>query len=242
MVRLSGKGRRVGIPDGRGGTAEHTWNDLSPQVRKRLFGEGPQGLEPLWLWLNEDGMPRDAYGWHHTFDAANARIVGLGLEHFSRTAHMHRRSFALKWFSVAELVFAQRLGHLSQEEMRDFREQFGDHWHLVQTMLGHRRVETRKEVCLEPFRNLQVELLLAHADGYVDSRKDKVARAGDELTDLKRLLKPGPAGAGWEDDHSPGRTRRRTEGAQTPKTDGPTPPQIMLMQPNHCCNLFAIEA
>lgn len=61
---------------------------------------------------------------------------------------MHRHSFALKWFSVGKLIFAQRLGHLTEEEMRDFREQFGDHWHLVQTMLGHRRVETTKEVYL----------------------------------------------------------------------------------------------
>jgi hypothetical protein len=62
--------------------------------------------------------------------------------------------------------------------MRDFREQFGDHWHLVQTMLGHRRVETTKEVYLEPFRNLQVELLLAHADGFPVERFMADAFAG----------------------------------------------------------------
>ncbi len=94
---------------------------------------------------------REAHGWHHTFEAANTRIEALGLEHFSCTAHMHRHSFALRWFAVGKLIWAQRLGRLSEEEARDFREQFGDHWHLVQTMLGHRRVETTKEVYLEPF-------------------------------------------------------------------------------------------
>jgi hypothetical protein len=63
-------------------------------------------------------------------------------------------------------MHAARLGHLSEEERADFREQFGDTWHLVQTMLGHRRVETTKNVYLEPFRVLQVETLLAHADGF----------------------------------------------------------------------------
>ncbi|MDX3515934.1 site-specific integrase [Streptomyces caniscabiei] len=178
VVRLSRQGKKVGIPNEKGGTAEHAWNDLSPQVRRCLFVERSQGLEPLWLWLNEDGMPRDAHGWHHTFEAANARIADLGLEHFTCTAHMHRHSFALKWFSVGKLVFAQRLGHLTEEEMRDFREQFGDHWHLVQTMLGHRRVETTKEVYLEPFRNLQVELLLAQADGFPVERFMADAFAG----------------------------------------------------------------
>ena len=32
-------------------------------------------------------------------------------------------------------------------------------------MLGHRRVETTKNVYLEPFRGLSVEVLLTHADG-----------------------------------------------------------------------------
>ena len=34
----------------------------------------------------------------------------------------------------------------------------------------------------------------------------------------------------------------RTDGARTPKTDGPTPPQVILMHIYCCCKLFAIEA
>ncbi|MFD4248016.1 hypothetical protein ACFWP3_41555, partial [Streptomyces sp. NPDC058525] len=75
-------------------------------------------------------------------------------------------SFALKWYAIGKLVHAARLGHLDADERKDFREQFGDTWHLVQTMLGHRSVETTKEVYLEPFRTLEVEMLLAHADGF----------------------------------------------------------------------------
>ncbi|WP_208615156.1 hypothetical protein [Streptomyces caeruleatus] len=91
---------------------------------------------------------------------------------------MHRHSFALKWFSVGKLIWAQRLGRLTDEEAQDFRELLGDHWHLVQTMLGHRRVETTKEVYLEPFRSLQVELLLAHAEGFPVARFMADAFAG----------------------------------------------------------------
>ena len=28
-----------------------------------LFTEGPHGLEPLWLWLNEQGMPFAVHSW-----------------------------------------------------------------------------------------------------------------------------------------------------------------------------------
>jgi integrase len=57
-------------------------------------------------------------------------------------------TFALRWFAVGKLASASRLQHLSEDETRDFRAQFGDTWHLVQTMLGHRSVETTKNVYL----------------------------------------------------------------------------------------------
>lgn len=167
QIAVGFEGRQTVALETDSGERETTaWNDLDPAARKLLFRRTPQGLEPLALWLNEDGLPRDGHGWHHSFEAANARIAALGLKDFTCTPHMLRHSLALKWYSVAKLVQARQLGHLSQEETRDFREQFGDHWHLVQTMLGHRQVETTKNVYLEPFRNLEVELLLRHADGF----------------------------------------------------------------------------
>lgn len=142
------------------------WNDIGKETRLLLFRRTEQGLEPVALWLNEDGLPRDWRGWEHTFQVANDRIESLGLEGFSCTAHMLRHSFALKWFSIGKLVRGAQLGHLTREEREDFREEFGNTWHLVQTMLGHRNVETTKKVYLEPFRTLDVEILLAHADGF----------------------------------------------------------------------------
>ncbi|MBF6439643.1 site-specific integrase [Nocardia cyriacigeorgica] len=156
----------VVMPDGTGGTVARSWDLVRPGLRCKLFRQTSAGLEPLWLWLNEDGMPRDPHGWHHTFDAANRRIAALGLANFTATAHMVRHSCALKWFSIGKLIYAKQLGHLDADELSDFREQFGDTWSLVATMLGHRRVETTKSVYLAPFRNLAVEVLLAHAEDF----------------------------------------------------------------------------
>ncbi|MFD4248095.1 hypothetical protein ACFWP3_41980, partial [Streptomyces sp. NPDC058525] len=74
----------------RGGTERKLWNEMGPRMRLRLFRRTGQGLEPVQLWLNEDGLPRDGRGWEHTFETANQRIQGLGLESFSCTAHMLR--------------------------------------------------------------------------------------------------------------------------------------------------------
>ena len=115
------------------------------------------------LWLNEDGTPRQAHGWEHTFDAANARIVKLGLPGFRCIPHMLRHSCALRWYAVGRLAYEQRFAHLDVEEQRDFRVQFGNTWDLVATMLGHRSPETTKQHYLEPFRTLDLELLMQHA-------------------------------------------------------------------------------
>lgn len=149
-----------------GETNRRSWNLITPSQRRNAFRKSPDGLEPLALWLNEDGLPRDPHGWHHTCEGANRRIKALGLTNFRCTPHMHRHSFALKWFAIGKLVYSAKLGHLTDDEAKDFRTQFGDTWHLVQTMLGHASVETTKNVYLEPFRSLDVEVLLNHANDF----------------------------------------------------------------------------
>lgn len=153
---------RIGEPDGR--ETRPAVNALGPAARRRLFCRTPHGLEPLALWLNEDGMPRDPHGWQHTFDAANARIAAMGFPGLLATAHHLRHSFALRWYSVGRLAYERRFAHLSEDEQKDFRAQFGNTWDLVATMLGHRNPETTKTHYLEPFRALDVELLLRHAN------------------------------------------------------------------------------
>ncbi len=50
---------------------------------------------------------------------------------------------------------------LTEPEQRDFRNQLGDVWFLLATLLGHRSVETTRNVYLEPFQSLQVDQLVA---------------------------------------------------------------------------------
>lgn len=148
-------------PDGR--ETRPMVNALSPAARRRLVRETAQGLEPMTVWLNEDGMPRDPHGWQHTFEQANNRIAALGFPALRATPHHLRHSFALRWYSIGRLAYERRFAHLDEEEAKDFREQFGDVWDLVATMLGHRNPMTTKEHYLEPFRSLDIELLLVHA-------------------------------------------------------------------------------
>lgn len=138
-------------------------NAIDPRARRRLFRLTDAGLKPLALWMNEDGLPRTAHAWQHTFTQASERIADLGLAGFSATPHMLRDSCALRWFAVGRLAYERRLGHLSEQETKDFRVQFGDTWDLVATILGHRNPETTKRHYLEPFRALDVERLLQHA-------------------------------------------------------------------------------
>ena len=73
---------------------------------------------------------------------------------------MLRHSFALRWYSVGRLLWDRRLAHLTDSEQRDFRAQFGDTWQFVQTLLGHAHPQTTVDIYLEPFKSLEVELLL----------------------------------------------------------------------------------
>jgi integrase len=178
LLRMLGR-RRVELcrPDGRRETV--SLDSLAPQERRRLLRETSAGLEPVAVWLNEDGMPRAPHGWHHTFETANRRLARMGLTGFAGAAHMLRHSFALRWFAVGRLLYGRRLAHLSEEETKDFREQFGSTWNLVQTLLGHRNPQTTMEVYLEPFRSLEVELLLAHIEGVAASALLRELFAGD---------------------------------------------------------------
>ncbi len=137
-------------------------NTLNPAQRRALYRMTKQGPEPLALWLNEDGQPRLPHSWEHTFQGANKRIAKLGLTNFTATPHMLRHSCALRWFAIGRLAYEKRFAHLTEEETKDFRQQFGDTWDLVAAYLGHRNPETTKRIYLEPFRALDVEILLQH--------------------------------------------------------------------------------
>lgn len=153
-------------------------DSLDSKTRLRLFIETPRGLEPLAIWLNESGMPRPSHAWQSTFRTGNERLTRAGYPRFNCTPHMLRHSFALRWYSVGRLLWDRRVTSLTQEEQRDFRIQFGDTWQFVQTLLGHRHPQTTANIYLEPFKSLDVQILLEHT-------------AQVPLTELMRLVLRG---------------------------------------------------
>lgn len=144
-------------------------NDLSPAMRRKLFVLTPSGPEPALLWLNENGSPRPQHAWYKTFNRANERVLRAGIDRMRCHPHMLRHSFALKWYAVGRLIWERRAREANERYLQDFREQFGDTWMLVQTMLGHASVETTKSVYLEPFRTLDVKALLEYGQSELDA-------------------------------------------------------------------------
>jgi hypothetical protein len=51
-------------------------DQLTVPERMLLFTEGAKGPEPLWLWLNEQGMPFGPHSWEGAFRQANQRCSG----------------------------------------------------------------------------------------------------------------------------------------------------------------------
>jgi hypothetical protein len=146
---------------------------LGPEERLRLYRRTDEGLEPLALWLGNDGMPKHAHSWEKTFARANRRIRGLwAAAHGSEgqdcplwaRPHMARHSFALKWFTILSSVWSQQMEGFTDAEKRDLREQFGDVWFQLATLLGHSSPEVTKDWYLEPFTGLQLDYIMALLD------------------------------------------------------------------------------
>ncbi|TVZ80076.1 site-specific integrase [Streptomyces sp. BK340] len=149
--------------------------------RQWLFLEGPEGPEPAWLWLTEQGLPMLPDRWNTVFTTANLRceevLLAPGEREVSRnlraaevrgrtpyaTPHSTRHSFALYMLIVLNQLMEARFG-LTAADRRDFAMLFGDPWWLVKTLLGHADVETTKRHYLAPVAHLQLESILAVAD------------------------------------------------------------------------------
>lgn len=182
--------------------------------RQSLFLEGPDGPEPAYLWLSEQGLPMAPERWNGVFRAANLRceqVLLTGEERaFTRdfrlaevrskspyaTPHSTRHSAALYLLVLLNELFESRYG-LSKAERRDFALLFGDPWWLVKTILGHADVETTKRHYLAPVAHLQLESILAMAEtdggqgrqvGDMDGIFARLARETAGIQDIDALL------------------------------------------------------
>lgn len=187
-----------------GGRGERALDLLTWQERATLFVEGPQGPEPLWLWLSERGLPFYPHSWNGVFRTANQRcrqvLTPPGRPDPHRvyapyaTPHAGRHSFALFMLVVLNHVMDRRYG-LSPEERRDFRLLYGDPWFMVQGLLGHASRETTIKHYLSPVRHLQLESLLSAAPTPLggpapdlDDLFAQVARAASGIQDIEAAL------------------------------------------------------
>lgn len=73
-----GRQRTLVWEDAAGNRSEVPVSAVDTDQRRRLFINGPEGLEPLQLWLTEGGMPMRYDSWPKVFDAASARCARLG--------------------------------------------------------------------------------------------------------------------------------------------------------------------
>ncbi|MFF3513204.1 site-specific integrase [Streptomyces sp. NPDC002573] len=140
---------------------------LGWRERQWLFLEGPDGPEPVWLWLTEEGLPMVPDRWNGVFRNANLRCEEVLLTAKERavkrefrlaevrgrspyaTPHSARHSFALYMLILLNELFESRYG-LTRKDRRDFAQLFGDPWWLVKVLLGHADVETTKRHYLDP--------------------------------------------------------------------------------------------
>ncbi|MGW6941160.1 hypothetical protein ACWGF3_19470 [Streptomyces xanthophaeus] len=192
--------------DQAGVMGERELNLLTWQERTLLFTEGAHGPEPLWLWLNERGLPFHPDSWEGVFRTANKRCervltpedrVGLDPHRVHApyaTPHSARHSFALYMLVVLNHLMDQRYG-LSPEERRDFRLLYGDPWFMVQTLLGHSSRDTTVRHYLAPVADLQLRSLLGSADDVtqapmpeLDSLFARIARESEGIQDIDARL------------------------------------------------------
>lgn len=197
-----------------GSSGECPLGELTVHDRMLLFTESDRGLEPLWLWLNERGLPFGVHSWDGVFTAANKRCERVltppgraGLDPHRvhapyATVHSARHSFALYMLVVLNMLMDQRYG-LDEEERRDFRLLYGDPWFMVQQLLGHSSRETTVDRYLAPVADLSLRSMLAGACEPVsapmpelDAVFARVARESEGIQDLGDLGQ-SPAGAAW---------------------------------------------
>lgn len=137
---------------------------LKVDERARLYRETPDGLEPLWFWLAEDGLPFGSHSWEAVFYGATQRcqrIIGDGAPY--ATPHMARHSFALVMLLAMQHALDTRFG-LDERQRLDYERLYGNPWRMVKDLLGHKSEETTRNVYLAPVRDVQVRTLLEGGD------------------------------------------------------------------------------
>ncbi|MGH3157240.1 MAG: site-specific integrase [Streptosporangiaceae bacterium] len=180
-VITRGKAPRISWTDAHGGAGQAPVRVLAERERRTLLIEGPDGLEPLWLWLADSGLPLAFESWEKVFAAANARCERRGVPVYV-TPHMCRHSFALKMLVTLQRAMDRRLG-LDPAEREHLRQVYGDAFTLVRDLLGHRSEVTTRQIYLEPLSGLRLRGFLEDSED-LDEILAAVAASHRQVIDI----------------------------------------------------------
>jgi site-specific recombinase XerD len=154
--------------------AWHHHDNIEIDVRKSMFINTEDGREPLWLWLNEAGLPMLKDTWTDVFGAANDRVAATfdrarraGMIHRNVRAprlspHSLRHSFALFMLIALHRSIDARLG---TDRTVDYdEERYRMAWEIVRDLLGHKSVTVTRERYLAPLNGVRLQSLVDGPD------------------------------------------------------------------------------
>ncbi len=154
-------------------------SQLNGEERRRLFVEGPDGLEPAAFWLSEDGQPVSVSTWKNMFAKANARCArhGAGLH---AHAHMLRHTFAVLTLEQMQRGHIAKLAELNPEQRGHYTRVFGDPLDWVRRRLGHASITTT-QIYMHTLEELEMETRMALVpDDWEDPRDTPPGELADD--------------------------------------------------------------
>lgn len=152
----------------------HDHHNIDIDRRTKMFVDNGDGPEPLWLWLNEAGIPMTKDSWTDVLAAANERVEKV-LAEARRTGridrntkaprlspHSLRHSFALFMLvalhrSIDERHGTDQVSHYDEERYRAA-------WDMVRDLLGHASITTTQETYLAPLNGVRLRALIEGPD------------------------------------------------------------------------------
>ncbi|MFE2495647.1 tyrosine-type recombinase/integrase [Streptomyces scopuliridis] len=130
----------------RGERRSWSYSKIGVTSRQRLYQVDAEGrpVEPLALWLGEDGLPLKSSTWQSAFRRANERCASFGID-LDVSPHTLRHVFAVQMLG---LMLRQTIRALGQREDRHFSRKelerllFGSPMRKLQLLLGHKHEST----------------------------------------------------------------------------------------------------
>ena len=175
------KGRALTLADGRKMTAA----ELTIEDRMRLFREDESGRpEPLWLWLQHNGMPLQQQGWNKIFERANKRF-STELARVGRTSdvdwlspHSLRFSYGLNLLIALHRVIDKDPNAISGPGRYDAA------FSIVSSLMGHANPEVTKTIYLEPLSQDRLWESVAFTNDDVATALEDIAMRDPRVLDL----------------------------------------------------------